>query len=276
MQASIAEPIALPVAPGKVRARAALGGLVFFALLGQMVIAAVPYGSAEMWWKAFFVCVTFSLAIVWLIEGYVRQQWVPDGGQVVLPLVALAAFALVQTISFGTPGVQPAGVALATRTISVDPYQTRFFALELFSVALVCVFLFTYGASERRWRILINVIIGIAVASAIFGILRQTTQRDHGFLLPLLRNQEGYAQFTNRNHFAYLMEMALGVGLGMTVGGGAKREQGLLYFAALLPLWTALVLCGSRAGLVAMMAQLAAAALLFSFTRRESWYEESD
>jgi O-antigen ligase len=74
----------------------------------------------------------------------------------------------------------------------------------------------------------------------------------------------GYGQFINKNHFAYLMEMALGLVLGLVLLRGAKREQLLIYVAALLPLWTGLVLCGSRGGLVAMMAQVLVAILLFS------------
>ena len=64
------------------------------------------------------------------------------------------------------------------------------------------------------------------------------------------------------------MEMGLGLVLGLILGGGVKRDQALIYFAALLPLWIGLVLCGSRGGLVAMMAQLVVAALLFSVVGR--------
>lgn len=275
MQASIAEPLTVPAGHARVRATAVLGGIVFFAFVGLMVIAAVPYGSVEMWWKAFFVCATFTLGIIWLIEGFIRGQWISDGGAVVLPIVALAGYALLQTVSFGT-STAPAGVALANNAISFDPYQTRFFALQLLAVALVCIFLFNYANTERRWRILINVVIGIAVASAIFGILRQTTQTNTGFVLPVIKLQQGYGQFFNRNHFAFLMEMALGLGLGMTVAGGVKRDQALIYFAALLPLWTALVLCSSRAGLVAMAAQVVVAALLFGLMNRDRWTEEPE
>ncbi len=275
MQASIAESLAAPAAPVKVRATAVFGGIVFYSLLGLLVIAVVPYGSAEMWWKAFFVCGVFTLAIVWLIEGYIRKAWLTDGVAVVLPIVVLAVFALLQTINLGSANLNAAETGPAWNAISVDPYQTRFFALQLLALALVCVFLFSYATTERRWRILINVVIAIAVVSAIFGILRQTTQHDHGFVLPLLRNEQGYGQFINRNHFAFLMEMALGLGLGMTIGGGARREQAMIYFAALLSLWTALVLCGSRAGLVAMAAQLIVAALLFGLGNR-GWATESD
>jgi O-antigen ligase len=51
----------------------------------------------------------------------------------------------------------------------------------------------------------------------------------------------------------------------MIIGGGALRERALIYFAALLPVWTALVLSNSRGGLLAMLAQVMAAVLLFPF-----------
>jgi O-antigen ligase len=79
-----------------------------------------------------------------------------------------------------------------------------------------------------------------------------------------LKPDQGYGQFINRNHFAFLMEMALGLALGMILGGGVKRDQVLLYLAALIPVWTALVLCSSRGGLIAMMAQVIVAAFLVS------------
>jgi O-antigen ligase len=72
----------------------------------------------------------------------------------------------------------------------------------------------------------------------------------------------GYGQFVNKNHFAYLMEMGFGLTLGMIVAGGVKRERILVYFGALMPIWTALVLSNSRGGLVAMLAQVISAGLL--------------
>src|SRR6185436_15579813 len=127
-----------------------------------------------------------------------------------------------------------------------------------------------HASSDKRLRVLVNVIICVAVASAVFGIVRQTAQHGKGFGLPLLTRDSGFAQFINKNHFAFLMEMALGLVLGLVLGRGIKREQTLIYLAALLPLWTGLVICGSRGGLVAMLAQLLVVALLFSGVRKGS------
>src|ERR1041385_3010674 len=119
---------------------------------------------------------------------------------------------------------------------------TRFFILQIGAVALVAVFFSRYIDSKRRLWITINLVIAIAIASAIYGLVRQTMQHGPGFGLPLLLPDMGYGQFINKNHFAYLMEMAFGLIIGL-FAGGIKRDLALIYVAALLPLWTGLVLC---------------------------------
>jgi O-antigen ligase len=243
---------------------AILSKLIFSSLVSLIVLTAIPYGTSQAWWKALFVCVLFALAILWLVEGLISDSWLKDSWPLALPIAGLALFAFLQTLSLGNQSGNPAQINFAPwNAISADPYQTRFFALELLALTIAGVLLFRYATTESRLRIIINVVISVAVVSAIFGILRQTTQHSAGFGLPLLIPNAGYAQFINYNHFAYLMEMAFGLILGLVMGGGVRREQALIYFAALLPLWTALVLCGSRGGLVAMLAQLIITALLF-------------
>jgi len=245
-----------------------LSKIVFGSLVCLIVLTAIPYGTSQAWWKALFVCVVFTLAILWLVEGLISDEWFKDSWPLALPLACLALFAFLQTLPFGNQTGNPARINFAPwSALSADPYQTRFFALELLALTIAGVFLFRYASSERRLRITINVVIGVAVSSAIFGIVRQT-QPSALFGLPFLPPDLGYGQFINRNHFAFLMEMSLGLILGLILGGGVKREQALIYFAALLSLWTGLVLCGSRGGLIAMLAQVIIAALLFSVAVR--------
>jgi putative inorganic carbon (HCO3(-)) transporter len=258
----------------KLRVARVLATIIFVSLLALLVITAIPYGTAEAWWKAFFICAAFALGILWLIEGYLSNGWVTAGWSIVLPVAALVLFTFLQTISLGNGKIS--GIATPTwRTISVDPYETRFFAVQLAALVLCGLFLFRYLSTARRLRIVMNLIIAVACASAIFGIARQTTQHTLGFGLPLLQLGQGYGQFINRNHFAFLMEMALGLTLGIVLGGGVKRDQVLVYLAALIPIWTALVLCSSRGGLIAMMAEIIVAAFLLSGVLRSSGASES-
>ncbi len=240
-----------------------LSRAVFGALLILVVLTAIPYGTIEPWWKAAFVCAVFLICIGATVESLLSGSSRIDGGSVLLPMVALAMLAFVQTLSIGTVIGDPGLTQLEPwNAISADPYQTRFFVLQLLALTACLALLYRYARTERRIRVLILVVIGVAVASAVFGILRQTTQQQTGFVLPFIKANQGYGQFINKNHFAYLMEMAFGLGLGMILAGGVKRDRFMIYVALLLPIWTGLVLSNSRGGIVAMLAQVLVAALL--------------
>ena len=208
-----------------------------------------------------FVPFSFSLSFGSL-KVYLSNQLFGDAWQLLLPISALVLFLSCKRSLSTRVTRLPGSLSSTWNAISADPYQTRFFVLQLLALTLVGVFVSRYATSERRVMALVNVVIVLAVASAIFGIVRQTTQQAVGFGLPLIKPDQGFAQFVNKNHFAYLMEMAFGLVLGIVLAGGVKRERILVYVAALLPIWTGLVVCGSRGGLIAMLAQVVIALLL--------------
>ena len=259
-RAESAAPVDIDAVALGARAVKLLGTFVFTSLLGLLVLTAIPYGTAEAWWKALLICSILALTIVWLIEGFLSGYWISDGWSMILPMLALAVFSFLQSLPIGQTAIAGVGTWNA---ISADPYQTRFFASQLLALTLAGILLLRYASTEGRLRTLIHFVIGVTVVSAVFGILRQTAQHKLGFGLPLLPLNSGFGQFINKNHFAFLMEMGLGLSLGMIFGGAAKREQTLIYFAAILPIWIALALSGSRGGFVAMLAQVIAAVLLF-------------
>jgi len=240
-----------------------LNKLIFITLVALIALAAIPYGTVEPWWKAAFVCAVFAICILALIEILLSGNERIDGGSVLLPMLALSFLAFLQTLSLGSRMEADLPVWNA---ISADPYQTRFFALQMLALTAFLALLYRYARTERRLRVLVYTVFAVAVASAVFGILRQTTQQQTGFILPLIKQNQGYAQFINKNHFAYLMEMAFGLGLGITLAGGVRKDRLMIYLALLLPIWTALVLANSRGGILAMLAQIVVAVpLLFSF-----------
>ena len=227
--------------------------------MGLIVITPIPYGTVEPWWKAAFVCAVFAICIVALIESLKNPLKRLEGASVLLPMLALSLLAFLQTLSLGSRTEADLSI---WNTISADPYQTRFFALQMLALTVLLALLYRYASTEGRVRVLVYTVLAIAVASAVFGIMRQTTQQETGFLLPLLKKNQGYGQFINKNHFAYLMEMAFGLGLGIILGGGVARERVMIYLALLFPVWTGLVLANSRGGILAMLAQVVVAVLL--------------
>jgi O-antigen ligase len=241
-----------------------LGRLIFGSLLAIIVLTAVPYGAVEPWWTALFECAIFALTILWLVEGFLSGSWLVPTHWLLLPLLLLVAYCLAQTVPLA--GRDVAGIQVR-QTLSADPYQTGLVALKLLALTLAAALLLRYTSSTRRMRALIYTVIGVGLLSALFGLIRQTTQLSSvGFVLPYLRRYSGYGQFINKNHFAFLAEMALGLAIGI-VAGGARRDRILTYLALALPVWAGLVLSNSRGGLFAMLAQVLFLGLLLASLR---------
>ena len=225
-----------------------LDRFVFASLLVLIVLVAIPYGTVEPWWISLYECAVFSLTALWVVEGLLNGSWGLSEKVLLAPFVALILFALFQT--FALPG-------LNGTVISADPFETRLVALKLLAFAINGALLMRYTNSTSRLRALIRALIGIAVVSAVFGIVRYTMQQNEvGFGLPYLRRASGFAQFVNKNHFAFLMEMNIGLTAGLIIGGGVKRERLLLYISAAVLIWIALVMTISRGAILIMLAQI--------------------
>jgi O-antigen ligase len=170
------------------------------------------------------------------------------------PLLALILFSVFQSLPwFSSSGsLSPPRISL-----SDDPYGSRLFATQLFALTLVTILLLRYTSNRARLRQLIYVVIGVGLASALFGIARKNLQQESGFLLPALPvGGRGFAQFINRNHFGFLAEMSLGLTLGLVFGGGGRHRRILVLLPVAALLWVALIYSGSRGGILASLCQL--------------------
>jgi len=256
----------------RVRLARILTAFIFYSLLIVIALTAVPYGTVQPWWESFFESAVFALAALSVVEIMLTGLGRVAKYRLLLPLLALMLFAFIQTLPLKGVEASAAGISSAAlRTISADPFETRIFILKVAAISLVLALLVRYTNSRRRLGALIFLIIMVGVVSALFGIIRQTTQHQGpGFVLPYLMPNSGYAQFINKNHFAFLMEMVLGLILGFLVAGGARRDRVLIYVAAAAPVWSALVLCLSRGGILSMLSQVIFLALLFNLTQMRS------
>src|SRR5436853_37434 len=196
----------------------AIGAISFYSLLALIALVAIPYGGSEPWWKALFQCTVFALAGLFVIEGLLWNKQAAPYYSLLLPAFALITFAFLQTVPWSHHST--AGIDNVAQTISADASQTRLFISQFGALVLAGLLLVGHTNSRKRLRLLIELIIAVGVISAGFGLLRQATQVNDDFLLPYLRPHFGYAQFINRDHFAFLIEMALGLALGITVCRG--------------------------------------------------------
>jgi O-antigen ligase len=247
----------------KEKAALLINRAIYIGLLLVIPFTAIPYGSVELWWEAVFKCAVFILFALSIIEGLIIRKWHIENQQLLFPLLGICLLAFIQVLPLGKETDSQAGITNPIyKTISADPYETNLFIWKLLALCMLLVLLWRYISTSRRLQTLILVIIAMGIATAMFGIIRQSIQHNSpGFVLPSLYPNEGYAQFINRNHFAFLMEMCLGLVLGLTLRG--NRRSLLLLLSAGIPLWTALILSNSRGGMMSMISQVIFFILLY-------------
>jgi O-antigen ligase len=240
------------------RLRRFLEGVIFCGVLTLISLTAVPYGTVDAWWESIFESAAFILGILWILEATLGCSGLVREHRLLLPLFALVVFALIQSLPLGKSAGGPAlAGTFVNHAASADPFETWRFALKLSAITLTLGLLLRYVSSVTRLQILIYVVIGIALASALFGLLRAELPRSvWDPTWSRLTPDQSYGQFENRNHFAFLMEMAIGLVLGLMVSGRALRTRLALYFLSGLALWAALLLTHSRGGVLSLMLEI--------------------
>lgn len=244
-----------------------LDGLIFYGLIAVIALTAIPYGTVEPWSQALFESAIFFLTLLWIIHGFIHGSWQIGNTRLLAPLIGLMFLAVGQSVAWSR-------VALAGQQVwsalSADPFETWVFALRTAALVLTGLLVIRFTSTNRRLAVLVHTIIAVAVASAIFGIARQAMQHGQGFGLSRLQLEQGFGQFINKNHFAFLMEMTWGLVVGVAFMQRGRRDRVLLYVSLLLLMCAAIILSNSRGGLLTIAVQAIFAVLLFVNSRTVS------
>jgi len=231
--------------------------VIFISILVLTALVAVPYGTVEPWWIALYEVSIFTVGAFFAITNLGASLGTSTSAS---PADVRNSFALPQAIVkslWAAPSLFLAFI-FVQGYISADPLETRLTLFKLLALLTHAVLLYRYTSNTRRLKAVIFTLVVIAVVSSIFGIARHELQHGEvGFLLPLLKRDTGFAQFVNKNHFALLVEMSLGLTTGLILAGGVKKQFIALLGAAIIVMWTGLILTSSRGALFSMFGQLA-------------------
>jgi len=225
----------------------------FFLILFVIIATTVLYGGVHQPVLALFYLFTATIVLLWTIDCYKAGVVRFDRSLLQLPVYAIAAYGLVQVIPFGS--YDKAGLSDIPRTLSLDPHLTQlsafhFFALGLFfSVALVLL----DRATRIRRAVMVLTVFGFVFA--FFAILQGVLSPTKIYGIYEGQFAQPYGSFVNRHNFAAFMEMTIALPLGLLAVGAVKRDQRLLYLTAIVLMAVALLLSGSRGGLVALAAE---------------------
>lgn len=241
-------------------------GIIFFVLCATIVLTTLAYGTVHQPTLAVFYIVAVLLVVLWaadaLIGGALRFHKSP----LQIPLIAAFLYALVQIIPFGT--LAPlAGIANIPRTISLEPFATQVAALHFLALSIYFAALLTYIDSAKRLRKVVMLITVFGFVYAFFGILQNVLSPQKIYGIYDVPYAKPFGSFVNRHNFAAYIEMTLCLPLGLMFVGAIEKDRRLLYVTAIALMGVALILSGSRGGLVALLAAIVFLVFLTTKTR---------
>jgi hypothetical protein len=219
-------------------------------LLLLFAFSVLAFGAVEVWSESILEISASLLFIGWaalvFLDGRVKIYWNPLNW----PLLGLFVIGLAQLFLHATP----------------YPFLTRVELLKLAAYLLI-FFLATQVFRERRdltnlaWFLIL-----LCFSVSLLGIVQHFTSDAKIYGLRMLSGGgDPFGPFVNRNHFAGFVELTLPAGLALLIFRGLRRDMiamtGLL---TIVPVG-AIVLSGSRGGIVSFAFEIAVLALLSRF-----------
>lgn len=242
--------------------------LIFFVLCAAIVLTTLGYGTVHPPTIALFWVGAGLLVVLWTIDAFAGGALRFSKSWLQIPLVGAILFGVFQIIPFGS--VETAGLNNLARTISFDPYQTQLAVAQFIVLLIYFAVALSFVDSPKRLRFLALFITIFGFAFAFYAILQSLLDPNRIYGVWERPFVQPFGSFVNKHNFAAFIEMCAAIPLGLLFAGAVEREKRLLYLTAIALMGIALVMSGSRGGVVALVAELIFLVFLTTKTRTAS------
>jgi O-antigen ligase len=229
--------------------------IIFFLLCAGIVFTALAYGTVHQPTIAIFYLMTASIVVLWAVDSFKTGIFRFNKSLLQIPLIGTVIYALIQIIPFGSLA-ETGGVSGIGRTISIEPFWTQMFALHFLALFFIFAASLTFLDSASRLRKMTTLITIFGFAFAFYAILQSVLSPTKIYGIYEVEYAKPFGSFVNRHNFAAYIEMAIAVPLGLLFTGAVQRDKRLIYLTAIGLMGVALLLSGSRGGLVALLAEV--------------------
>ncbi|MDQ6787772.1 MAG: O-antigen ligase family protein [Acidobacteriota bacterium] len=228
---------------------------LFSLLCALIVFTALAYGTVHQPTLAVFYFLVVLLVCLWAIDAFSSGALRFDKSSIQIPLAAAVLYGIVQIIPFGSQA-EITGVSDIPRTISLDPFWTQIATLHFFAFLIFLAALLSFIDSTKRLRVIVSLITIFGFVFAFYAILQAVLSPNKIYGIYEVQFASPFGSFVNRHNFAAYMEMTIAVPLGLMFAGAVPRDKRLLYVTAIGLMGIALLLSGSRGGLVSLLAEI--------------------
>jgi O-antigen ligase len=243
---------------------------IILMLCVTIVLSTLAYGTVHYWALAFFQLGAFSLCILWLVDAWRSRTLRLSRNALQLPLLGLILLGLVQLLPIGTQANATAVLsAPPVSSLSLDPFSTRLALVQIGALVIYFAAALAFIDSPKRLRLIVRIVTIFGFLLAIFGMIQSFTSPTKIYWLRDMPQSTPFGPFINRHHFAAYMEMALALPLGLLFSGAIESDKRPLYIFAVAMMGIALIMTGSRGGIISLVVEAIFFAVVVSFKKGE-------
>ncbi|MGI8640152.1 MAG: O-antigen ligase family protein [Pyrinomonadaceae bacterium] len=228
---------------------------LFFLLCATIIFTTLAYGAVHQPVIAIFYVLAMLIMLLWAVDAFSSGFLRFNISLIQIPLLAAFLYAIFQIVPFGSLA-ETGGVSGIPRTISLAPFWTLVTAFHILALAIFLAALLTYIDSAERLKKMVSVITIFGFVYAFFAILQAVLSPNKIYGIYEVPFAVPFGSFVNRHNFAAYMEMTIALPLGLVFVGAVPKDRRLLYITAIGLMGIALLLSGSRGGLISLLAEI--------------------
>ncbi len=246
--------------------------VVVFSISLMMILATVLFGMVDAGTLALFCLGTGLIGFFWLIDGWKIGELRYSRNLLQLPIIGLIVIGLIQLLPLRFVLLPENLLSVpASQALSLDAFATRLATAQLMAMLVCLAAALVFINTDKCLRIISTTIIILGFVMAVVGIIQYLGGDGKALWIRESSQAMPFASFINRHHFGALMEMTLGLTLGLFYTGAIKGEKRFLYFFATITMGVALILTSSRGALLSFLGILVfLTSIVFIERRRNS------
>lgn len=249
---------------------------IILAICLAVMLTTFAFGTVHSWSIGLFHAGAGFIVVAWAADAWRTKRLRVSRNILLWPLVGLFVLGLAQLLPLGGEGSGGNSLSVAAvRSLSLDPYTTRFVLIQLFALIVYFAAALAFIDSPKRLRTVVHTIIVFGFALAVFGMIQSAVSPESIMGLRKTTQSLAYGPFINRHHFAGYMELALALPLGLIFSGAIERQRMPLYGFAAALMGMALILTNSRGGMISLAAEIMFLVILAGVVRRTQRQREA-
>lgn len=232
------------------------GTAITVLLVAMTMISVVAYGAVDTWGIALMALFATVIALVWIAESWKIGALSFNSNLIQLSLAGLIFIGLVQLLPLRGTDLSALITTPASQSLTLDAHLTKLALIKLFVYLIFFAAALNYIVTGKRFRRVIFTIITFGAIMAVFAILQKLLNPENIYGTRETIQASIFGPYVNGHHFAALMEMTLGLSLGLLYGRSVRKELRVIFLIAAILMGVAIVMTGSRGGLLSFFGVL--------------------